>query len=148
MADAQRSITVAVPAAQAWEVLADLAAIVDWTPNVEHSTMLTDRTDGIGATRRVQVGRLALVETVVVWEPPARLAYTIRGLPARLGEIATEWRVAEGPGGCEITLVNSVDPGPRPPQQVLGRIAARRLAASSDKMLAGLADHLDQGAHR
>ena len=77
-----------------------------------------------------------------------RLAYTITGLPARLGAVTSEWRVAERGDGCEISLTNSVDPGPRPPQQVLGRIVARRLAATSDKMLAGLADHLDQGAHR
>jgi hypothetical protein len=41
-----------------------------------------------------------------------------------------------------VTLATHVDCGPRPPQQLVARLVARRLAKASDAMLDGLAAHL------
>lgn len=128
-----------------WAVLAGFDRIADWAPNVDHSCSLSSQSDGVGAIRRVQVGRMALVETVTAWEPGAQLAYRVDGLPARLGTISNAWHLAPSAGGGSTVIVTStVDTGPRPPQQAIGRLIARKLASSSEVMLDGLADHLDR----
>jgi hypothetical protein len=146
MAQVERSTTIPTAVDEVWSVLSELGRIAEWAPNVDHSTMLSHATDGVGAARRVQTGRMTLVETVVDWNPPDRFAYSITGLPARLGAVSNEWRLAARDGSTEVTLTTTVDPGPRPPQQLIGRIVAARLAKASDAMLAGLTDHLTTGA--
>ena len=130
------------PIDSAWAVLADLGRIADWAPNADHSCALTDPGEGMGAARRVQAGRITLVERVDVWEPPLRIGYTIEGLPARLGAIHNEWRLEASGAATIATLETVVDSGTRPPQQLLARAVCRSLAKASDKMLGGLADYL------
>ena len=132
-----------------WDVLAAFDRLADWADNADHTCWLDDRpADGemIGRARRVQAGRVVLVETITAWEPPVRLAYDLGGLPPVVREAVNEWRLTPGPAGSTVvTLATHVDCGPRPPQRLVARIAARRLAGAADVMLAGLADHL---AHR
>jgi hypothetical protein len=93
----------------------------------------------------VQAGRVVLVERITVWEPPARLAYDLGGLPPVVKSAVNEWRLAVDPSDAErtvVTLATSVDCGPRPPQQLIARLVGRRLAGASDTMLAGLEAHL------
>ena len=99
----------------------------------------------IGRARRVQAGRVVLVETITVWEPPVRLAYDLGGLPPVVKSAVNEWRLIVDPSDPDrtsVTLATHVDCGPRPPQQLLARIVGRRLAGASDVMLEGLATHL------
>lgn len=143
MSATSRQRDLAAAPAAVWAVLAEFDRIADWAPNVEHSCSLSSHSDGIGAVRRVQVGRMTLVETVTAWEPGARLAYRLDGLPARLGTISNEWYLTPAAdGGANVSVTTTVDPGPRPPQQAIGRLIARKLASSSEVMLDGLAGHL------
>jgi hypothetical protein len=99
----------------------------------------------IGRARRVQAGRVVLVERITVWEPPARLAYDLGGLPPVVKSAVNEWRLVTDPSSVDrtiVTLATHVDCGPRPPQQLVARLVGNRLAKASDVMLAGLADHL------
>jgi hypothetical protein len=99
----------------------------------------------VGRARRVQAKRVVLVETITVWEPPARLAYELGGLPLVVKSAVNEWTLAVDPGDSEatiVTLTTHVDCGPRPPQQLIARLVGRRLAKASDVMLAGLEQHL------
>jgi hypothetical protein len=131
-----------------WDVLADFDQLAVWADNADHTSWLDEPTgDGemIGRARRVQAGRVVLVETITVWEPPARLAYDLGGLPPVVRTAVNEWRLAVDPGDADstiVTLATHVDCGPRPPQRLVARIAARRLAGASDVMLEGLAVHL------
>lgn len=115
---------------------------------------------GVGATRRVQVGRRTLVERVVVWDEPQRLAYQIEGLPPVVTSLQNEWRlqsVAAGAGGAgaggagahhtRVTLATTVECGPRPPQKLVARLIARRMAGDSDTMLSGLAHSMKESSH-
>jgi hypothetical protein len=111
---------------------------------VDHSCALDERAGAVGSTRRVQVGRMALVERIVTWEPPRRLGYRIEGLPARLGAVTNEWTLTAEGAGAAVTLTTTVSTGPRPPQLLVERVVARRLAMASKQMLAGLADHLSR----
>jgi hypothetical protein len=86
-----------------------------------------------------------LVERIEVWEPPARLAYDLGGLPPVVKSAVNEWRLRVDPVDSDrtiVTLATHVDCGPRPPQQLVARLVGNRLAKASDVMLAGLADHL------
>ena len=131
-----------------WDVLADFDRLADWADNADHTCWLGDpRADGemVGRARRVQAGRVVLVETITVWEPPSRLAYDLGGLPPIVKTAINEWWLRADPtddGRTVVTLATHVDCGPRPPQRLVARLVGRRLAKASDVMLAGLADHL------
>ena len=129
-----------------WTALDDFGSISGWADNVEHSCIL-EQPDGamVGLARRVQVGRNALVERIVDHDPPRTLAYDIEGLPPRLRTVRNRWRVAPaGQGRSVVTLVSTVEIGPRPPQRLAERVVGRVLARQSDVMLAGLAAHLEE----
>jgi carbon monoxide dehydrogenase subunit G len=144
----ERSRTIPAHLTKVWDVLADFDRLAVWAPNADHTCWLDEpRDDGemVGRARRVQAGRVVLVETITVWEPPARLAYDLGGLPAVVTSAVNEWRLRVDPSDGDrtvVTLATHVDCGPRPPQQLVARLVARRLAKASDAMLDGLAAHL------
>lgn len=151
MGEAMRRRAIAASPADVWTVLAEFDRIAEWAPNVDHSCALTEAKHGVGAARRVQVGRPALVETVTAWEPNERLAYRLDGLPERIGTVTNEWLLEPGEGNTVVTVTSTVDPGPRPPQQLIGRLVARKVAGESETMLEGLAARLEsntsEGSH-
>ncbi|MCH2432647.1 MAG: SRPBCC family protein [Acidimicrobiales bacterium] len=82
MTTVERSRLVDAAPTEVWKVLSEFETISSWAPNVEHSCFLTEGASDVGTTRRVQVGRSALIETVVEWEEPHTLSYSLKGLPA------------------------------------------------------------------
>jgi hypothetical protein len=144
----ERSRSVPAHLTRVWDVLADFDRLAVWAANADHTCWLDDeRPDGemVGRARRVQAGRVVLVETITVWEPPARLAYDLGGLPPVVRSAVNEWRLRVDPSDADrtsVTLATHVDCGPRPPQQLVARLVVRRLAGASDVMLDGLAAHL------
>jgi hypothetical protein len=129
-----------------WDVLADFGDISAWAPTLDHSCILDPR-HGPGGSRRIQVGRNTLVETVVGWEPPTRLSYRIDGLPRRLGTIVNEWRLEPDGQTTRATIETTVDTGPRPPQRLIERLVTRRMTRVSVELLSGLATFLSSN-HR
>ena len=149
MTSIERSATIAATPEAVWAVLADFGGISRWAPNVDHSWALDE--PGEGATRRIQAGRLTVLERVLVWQPPTTLSYAIEGLPPVVRRVVNEWKLAPSTGGStrqpstRVTLTTTVDAGPRPPRRLIARIVGKRLAAASDQMLTGLAAHLAGG---
>lgn len=140
--------TIAAPQRAIWDVLADLGAISSWAGKIDHSCVLNQSADGdpIGTARRLQVGRNVLVERITDFDPPAKLAYDIEGLPRRLGRVNNCWQLTPtADGGTEVTLTSTVDSGSGPLQRVTERAVTRFLAKQSDELLAGLAQAI---AHR
>ncbi|MCO8125681.1 SRPBCC family protein [Acidimicrobiia bacterium EGI L10123] len=144
-AEVSRTAVVAAPAEDVWSVLADFGDLARWVPEVDHSCLLRAGSPGIGTTRRVQVGRTTLLEAVRAWSPPAHLGYDITGLPPALRVVHNDWHLRPVEAGTEVTITTTVDAGPRPPQQLVARLVARRMATTSEKMLAGLAAALTTG---
>lgn len=149
-----RTRTIPAHLTRVWDVLADFDQLAAWADNADHTCWLDEPAlDGelVGRARRVQAGRVVLVETITVWEPPARLAYDLGGLPPVVKSAVNEWQLRVDPADADatiVTLTTHVDCGPRPPQQLIARLVARRLAAASDVMLAGLTQRLETtGAH-
>ena len=148
MTTVERTRTIPAHLTQVWDVLADFDRLAVWAANADHTCWLDEpREDGemVGRARRVQAARVVLVETITVWEPPARLAYDLGGLPPIVRSAVNEWRLWVDPSDDDrtiVTLATHVDCGPRPPQQLIARLVARRLAKASDVMLDGLTAHL------
>jgi carbon monoxide dehydrogenase subunit G len=146
--EASRTRTIARPSQDVWNALADFGGVSAWAPNADHSCL--QRIDGhsggsgIGVVRRIQTGRMTLLEEVVIWDEPTTLGYQIEGLPPVVRSVRNEWRLEPvGAAATKVTLTSFVDCGPRPPQQLIARIVARRLAKESDSMLGGLAGSLE-----
>ncbi len=146
MAEIAETTSIARSPDHVWAALADFGGIGRWAPNVDHSCLTTERCEGVGTTRRVQAGRNALLERVVEWEPGARLAYRIEGLPPVVRSVTSTWRLDGAGSATTVTLTSVVDAGPRPPQQLIARVVGRSVAKASREMLAGLRNHLEEGA--
>lgn len=144
-AETSRTSVVAAPVEAVWDLLADFGALARWVPEVDHSCLLRRGPVGVGTTRRVQVERTTLLETVDAWSPPEHLGYTIAGLPPALRDVRNDWHLRPVADGTEVAVTTAVDAGARPPQRLLAALVARRMAATSGHMLAGLAAALTSG---
>lgn len=139
-----KSTSIPASSGDVWAVLADFATISSWAPNVDHSCLLSEQTEGVGMARRIQTGRTTVVETVEAWDPGVALGYGITGLPPVIRSVVNTWTL-ESKGdttSTTVTLTTEVDAGPRPPQQGIAKVVGRKLGQASDAMLAGLAAHL------
>lgn len=143
MADVSETIEIARPRDEVWAVLADFGAIVRWAPNVDHSCLTTEVGDAVGAVRRVQVGRNAILERVVEWAPGESLAYELRGLPPVVQSATNRWTLEGSGARTTATLTSTIDAGSRPPQKAIARVVGRTLAKASRQMLAGLKTHVE-----
>lgn len=141
----EKSRTIAAPVAKVWDVLADFPAIVTWAPNVDHSTAATEAHNGIGAARRVQVGRITLIETIVDWQPRKLLSYTVEGLPPVAGSIVTTWELADSGATTTATVTTAVFPRPNPAGRFVARALSRQLGRAARQMLTGLAERVEKG---
>lgn len=130
-----------------WDLLADFGNIHDWLPGVDHSCMLSTRADGpVGTARRVQMGRMTLVETITEFDAPAALAYDITGLPRFLRHFNNRWSLQPDGSATAVTLTTTVDLGPGRLRGPAARLVCLVLAKlSSDTMLAALATRSETG---
>lgn len=137
-----RTATVPASPDAVWATLADLDAISAWAGNVDHSAVTTEATEGVGAARRVQAGRVVLIETVTVWEAPTRLAYTLDGLPPLARTVTNRWDLAPAPGDTTaVTLTTTIEPLGGPRGRIGQRILGRVLAKAADDLVTGLVAH-------
>lgn len=144
MAEIVEEASIARPADVVWATIADFGDICRWAPDVDHSCLTTERSEGVGAVRRVQVGRTALLERIVEWEPGRVLAYAIEGLPPVVRSATNTWVLHGSVGSTSVTLTSRIDTGPRPPQKLIARVLGRVMARTSRQMLAGLKTHLEE----
>ena len=144
MADVVAELQIECPTDAVWAALADFGGISSWAPTVDHSCLTTDRGEGVGAVRRVQVGRNALLERVVEWEPGRTLAYSIEGLPPIVRSVVNSWELDGSGRSTKVTLTSRIDAGPRPPRKAAARVFGRVLAKASQRMLEGLKSNLEE----
>jgi uncharacterized protein YndB with AHSA1/START domain len=144
MVDIVEELNIERPPDVVWAALVDFGSIGRWAPNVDHSCLTTDRAEGVGTVRRVQVGRNALLERVVEWEPRQRLGYTIEGLPTVIRSATNTWTLLGSGSATNVTLRSCVEVGSRPTQKLAARAFGRVLARASQQMLAGLQAYLEE----
>lgn len=139
MISVESSVEVGADAGAVWAVLADFGDLARWARPVQHSWLISDQSEGLGAVRRVQVARMTMIEEIVTWEPCEALGYTITGLPPIVRRAANTWRLTASGPGTRVTLTSEVDSGSRPPRSLVARAVAKRLAVVSELMVADLA---------
>jgi len=144
----ERTGLIAAPLDAVWAVLADFAAISAWAPNVDHSCLMSEQTEGVGMVRRIQTNRTTILETVEACEPGVTLTYRITGLPPVIKSVTNTWRIGASDDSTMVRLTTDIDTGPKPPQQLIAKAVGRRLAAASEQMIAGLTQNVEQGANR
>ena len=133
-------IRIGRPPGRVWDVLADFGQLSRWARNVDHSSLVTTQREGVGAARRVQVGRVVLIERVVTWEPNASLAYALEGLPVVRG-VVNAWTLEDDGGATKVSLSSRIDANP-----VVGWVMGRVLARDLRKLLAGLKSYAEAQA--
>ena len=67
MSAAEYEVEVHVSRAQAWEMLRDFSAAIHYVPGLISVDITTEQREGMGASRTVCQGKLALDETVTQW---------------------------------------------------------------------------------
>ncbi|WP_428342332.1 SRPBCC family protein [Mycobacterium sp.] len=144
MADIDRSRTIVADPQAVWDVLADFGSISSWADNVDHSCILIQGTEQVGTTRRVQIGRNALVETITEFEPLRAIAYDVDGLPKRIRRFANRWSLRASAGGTLVTLTSTVEIGSGAVRKLAEQGLCRVQIRQSDIMLAGLAHRLEK----
>jgi len=145
VADIDRSRSIAADPNAVWDVLADFGSISSWADNIDHSCILNHGDEPIGTTRRVQIGRNALVEQITEFEPARTLAYDVDGLPKRLRRFNNRWSLRPADDGTTIvTLTSTVEIGSGPLQKLAESLVCRVQVRQSDLMLAGLANRLEK----
>jgi len=132
---------VAASPERVWAALADFGHISRWADNVDHSTLLTDRRDGVGAVRRVQLGRNALLETIVEWEPGSGLAYSVEGLPPVVRGVVNAWSLEDAGGATVVRLTARIDANP-----LVGLVVGRVMGRELRRLVTGLKAHVEGGA--
>ena len=99
----------------------------------------------VGTTRRVQLGRNALVETITVFDPLRVIAYDVDGLPKRVRRFANRWSLRPaGSDATTVTLTSTVEIGSGAVRKLAERAVCRVQTRQSDIMLAGLAHRLEK----
>ncbi|BBY31059.1 SRPBCC family protein [Mycolicibacterium sediminis] len=144
MAEISRRRTIAASQQDVWDVLADFGALATWVDDADHSSILRHGADGLlGTSRRVQMGRNALVETITVADAPHTIGYDIVGLPSLAGRLNNRWTLRPSTGATEVTLTSTVSPVGGPLGRIVAAAVSRVMARKSDAMLDGLARRLE-----
>jgi len=140
VAEIARSRTIAAEPKEVWDVLADFGSISSWADNVDHSCILNHGSEPVGTTRRVQIGRNALVERITEFDPTWALAYDVEGLPKRVRRFNNRWTLRAAQNGTTVlTLTSTVEIGSGRMQKLAERAVCRVQVRQSDVLLAGLA---------
>jgi carbon monoxide dehydrogenase subunit G len=138
-----RSRTIAADPQAVWDVLADFGSISSWAGNIDHSCVLVQGDEPFGTTRRVQIGRNALVETITEFDARRAIAYEVDGLPRRVRRFTNRWSLRPSDGGTVVTLTSTVEIGSGALRKLAERAVCRVQVRQSDIMLAGLAHRLE-----
>lgn len=162
MASVTRHRMIPATSPDIWEVLADFGDLARWVPDIDHSELTTrpvgaadDHGDVIdrgldpasALTRRVQTGRIVLLEHVALWDPPHAMTYEIQGLPRFVQRAQNSWRIDPVGPSCDVSITSTVSTGSRPPSAALAKVVCRVLAKVSDQLLDGLATEMKGRAH-
>jgi len=137
---ASRSRRIAQPASVVWAAIADHDGWTSWFPRLR-AVEPGPVAEGVGGTRRVDVGALAVDEEFLAWEPERRFAFTVTsstrpGLRSMVEDIRI---TPEGPSACTVTYTMALEP---PAARVLKPVLEPVLRKTIADGLAGLATHV------
>ncbi|MXW76910.1 MAG: SRPBCC family protein [Acidimicrobiaceae bacterium] len=139
MVEVTNETNVAAPVEAVWAVLADFDRLASWAQEIDHSCQLSERSEGVGTERRVQVKSNVVLERVTVWQPEEKLAYEIVGLPNVVSRVVNEWTLTAEGDRTRLALTAQVEPGPKPPMKLVARLLAKQMGSVNQRLLRDLA---------
>ena len=143
MAEITKSVTLNAQREAVWATLIAFDRIAEWAEDVDHSSMLTCQTSGVGTTRRIQQGTNAITETIVTWEERICLAYRVDGLPLIFRRVTNQWDLTEKGEGTQVNLTVQVMAA-RPPAAIAAKIVARAIGRVNARILNGLQTEMER----
>ncbi len=153
MVAVSNELSVAAAPAEVWALLSAFDRLAEWAEEIDHSSQLTERREGVGTERRVQVGTNVLLERVIVWESEEALAYEIVGLPNVVSRVVNEWTLTADGDHTHLALTAQVEPGPtmpmkKLPMKIVARLLARQMGSVNQRLLRDLEAAVTRGAFR
>ena len=144
MAESERTRVIAAAPADVWAVLADFGAVSSWIESADHSCILVQQAQPVDTSRRVQMGRNTLVETITEFDPPRHIAYDVTGLPALVRRMNTAWTLRGlNDGRTHVTLVATIEIGSDPVRRLAERVMCRGVARQYAAILDDLAHRME-----
>jgi uncharacterized protein YndB with AHSA1/START domain len=138
---ASRSRRIGQPPSVVWPAIADHAGWPRWFPRlvaVEPGPVA----EGVGGTRRVDIGLAQVDEEFLAWEPERRFAFTVTGStrPGVVSMVEEVRLTPDGEAACTVTYTMGLEPkgGAKVLRPVLEPLLRRNLRDA----LAGLAVHV------
>lgn len=138
---ATRSRRIAAPPAEVWAAIADHQAWVQWFGAIT-AVIPGEVAEGVGGTRRVQVGKVEVDEEFLAWEAERRFAFTVTESSAPgLRSMNEDVRLTpDGDDATTVTYTMALEPiGARFVRPVL----EPALRKAIDGGLAGLAEYVE-----
>jgi uncharacterized protein YndB with AHSA1/START domain len=100
-----KAFTLAAPASEVFDRLADLPAWAEWCGGMKR-VRIDGAATGVGALRTVWVGATRVQERFVVWEPGHRLTFTLTGSNTPgLHSMVEDWALAPDPQDAARTVL-------------------------------------------
>lgn len=137
---ASRSRRIAQPPATVWAAVADHTAWPTWMKSIRSVTP-GPVAEGVGGTRRVDIGVAAIDEEFLAWEPGRRFAFTATASTRPgLRSMVEDLRLTpDGDAACTVTYTMAVEPaGGRLLRPVLEPVLRKTITDA----LGGLALHV------
>lgn len=144
MAETERTRVIAAAPTDVWDVLADFGSVSSWIEGADHSCILVRQAQPVGTSRRVQMGRNTLVETITEFDPPRRIAYDVTGLPRLVRRMNTAWTLRDlNDGRTHVTLVATIEIGSDPVRRLAERVMCHALGRQYAAILDDLARRME-----
>jgi uncharacterized protein YndB with AHSA1/START domain len=137
---ASRSRRIGQPPATVWAAIADHAGWTAWFPRlagVEPGPVA----EGVGGTRRVDIGLAQVDEEFLAWDPERRFAFTVTASsrPGLISMVEDIRLTPDGDGACTVSYTMGLEPkGAKLVRPVLEPILRKTIGDG----LAGLAQHV------
>lgn len=136
------------PVDAVWRVLADIGSIASWNPGVVESRVTSDAAEGVGSSRRCELGgRNYLDEDVVEWRPNEAITFRIvaSNMPFASADVAFALRSDGGATAVSVSPEYTLKFGPI--GRLMDAVMVRRMYRNGMvEMLAGLKDRVETAA--
>ncbi len=144
MLNVQATKTVDVPAARAWEILADFTHVDLFHPMVKRVDMRSEAERGIGATRVCNFhDKTSVVEEITRWQEGESYTVQLSEFSLPLKEAAVTFRVrTTGTSTCEVSMAMAFTPKFGLLGTVMGKLMMRPMIKKMfGQVLAGFSHH-------
>lgn len=99
------------PPEKVFEVFADVSSWPRWFDDMRDGRWMTDQTSGVGATRRMTLGLIAVEETILAWEPGSRFSFRIdRATLPLIRAMVEDYQLVPTQNGTRLVWKAAYDP--------------------------------------